>query len=322
MAFESPGNDLPPRAGEAGARGTLRRRIQWVFFGPQGEIRVGWRLLMATSLFFAIATVFGAGLTRIPAVHSRLASLRARGVITPMALLFGEGLSVCAVFLSALIMARIENRSFTQYGLPSRGAFGKRFWQGAILGFSTLSLLMGGIGALHGFELGGWAASSGEALRNGLLYLAAFLLVGVFEEFSFRGYLQATLSQAIGFWPAATVLSIVFGASHAQNLGESKLGALMAVGYGLFGAFCLQRTGNLWFIIGEHATWDWGETYFYSVPNSGVTAAGHLLNSSFHGPVWLTGGAAGPEGSVLVFAILALETGIVHYMFPAKRTAP
>jgi len=298
------------------------RRMQWVFFRPPGKIRVGWRLLMATSLFLVVVTALWAGLSRIPAVHSWLVAVRAQGVLTPAGLFFGESLSVCALFASAFVMARIENRSFAEYGLPSRGAFGKRFWQGAVLGFATLSLLMGGIAALRGFELGGWASGAGEALRHGLLYLAVFVVVGVFEEFSFRGYLQATLSQAIGFWPAAAVLSIVFGAAHAQNLGENKLGAVMAVGYGLFAAFCLKRTGNLWFAIGEHASWDWGQTYFYSVPNSGVSAAGHLLNSSFHGPAWLTGGTAGPEGSVLVFAILALETGIVHYMFPAKRTAP
>ena len=322
MAFEPPENGLPRPAQEAGGMPTYRRRMRRVFFGRQGEIRVGWRLLMATSLFLVVLTALGAALGRIPAVHSWLALLRTRGVIKPMVLLFSEGLSVCAVFISAFIMARIENRSFAEYGLPTRGAFGKRFWQGAILGFTTLSLLIGGIAALHGFELGGWALGAGEAVRSGLLYLAAFLLVGLFEEFSFRGYLQATLSQGIGFWPAATILSILFGAVHAPQGGETRMGAAMAVGYGLFGAFCLKRTGNLWFIIGEHASWDWAETYFYSVPNSGVTAAGHLLNSSFHGPVWLTGGAAGPEGSVLVFAVLAVSAGVVHYMFPAKRTAP
>jgi hypothetical protein len=32
---------------------------------------------------------------------------------------------------------------------------------------------------------------------------------------------------------------------------------------------------------------------------------GHLLNSSFHGSRWLTGGSVGPEGSVLVFVVIA-----------------
>src|SRR5581483_6729785 len=58
--------------------------------------------------------------------------------------------------------------------------------------------------------------------------------------------------------------------------------------------------------VGFHAAWDWGETYFYSVPDSGQVFPGHLLNSSFHGPRWLSGGSVGPEGSVLLFFVIAM----------------
>jgi hypothetical protein len=85
-------------------------------------------------------------------------------------------------------------------------------------------------------------------------------------------------------------------------------------------AFTLWRTGSIWFAIGTHAAFDGGgETYLYSVADSGFAAQGHLLRSSFHGPTWLTGGTVGPEGSVL--AILALASGgvAVHFLFPEKR---
>jgi hypothetical protein len=68
----------------------------------------------------------------------------------------------------------------------------------------------------------------------------------------------------------------------------------------------LRRTGNLWFAVGFHAAWDWGETYFYSVPDSGMVARGHLLSSSMQGPLWLSGGSVGPEGSVLCFVVIAV----------------
>ena len=80
----------------------------------------------------------------------------------------------------------------------------------------------------------------------------------------------------------------------------------MAAGLiGFFFCLTLRRTGNLWFAVGFHASWDWGETYLYSVPNSGTAAPGHLLTSSFHGSPWLSGGSVGPEGSVFVFVIIA-----------------
>jgi membrane protease YdiL (CAAX protease family) len=75
---------------------------------------------------------------------------------------------------------------------------------------------------------------------------------------------------------------------------------------GLFFCLTLWRTGSLWFAVGMHASFDFGETFLYSVPNSGFVAQGHLSNATLHGPVWLTGGTVGPEGSVYSFATMAL----------------
>jgi hypothetical protein len=71
-----------------------------------------------------------------------------------------------------------------------------------------------------------------------------------------------------------------------------------------------------------HAAWDWGETYFYSTPDSGFLAQGHLFNSSFHGPTWITGGSVGPEGSGFVFGVLVLSAVGIHFLFPAEQTRP
>jgi hypothetical protein len=241
-----------------------------------------------------------------------------KAVDTPWILLLGEGIATLSVLLAALVMTFIEKRSFADYGLPGNAAFGKRFWQGVPYGFAMLTALMALIAALHGFSLDGWALGRAAALRNGFLYLMVFILVAIFEEFSFRGYLQATLASGIGFWPAAILLAIGFGALHLENTGEARLGALAAGCFGLLAAFSLWRTGNIWFPIGMHAAWDWGETYFYSVPDSGAMARGHLLNSSFHGANWLTGGTVGPEGSLFVFVVLGLGAVGVHYLFPAR----
>src|SRR5581483_661698 len=118
-------------------------------------------------------------------------------------------------------------------------------------------------------------------------------LWGLFEEFLFRGYTQFTLAEGIGFWPAAVLLSAAFGAIHLRNQGEAWIGALGAAFIGLFFCLTLRRTRSLWFAAGMHASWDWGETFLYSVPDSGFLPPGHLLNSSFHGPQWLTGGSVG-----------------------------
>ena len=84
------------------------------------------------------------------------------------------------------------------------------------------------------------------------------------------------------------------------------MGILGAIVIGFFFCLTLRRTGSLWFAIGFHVSWDWGESYLYSVPDSGGVAPGHLLHSSLQGPRWLTGGSVGPEGSVFLFVLLAL----------------
>jgi len=130
--------------------------------------------------------------------------------------------------------------------------------------------------------------------------------VAFFEEFLFRGYAQFTLTRGIGFWPAALALSCGFGLSHLKNLQEHWPGLVAAAFIGLFFCLTLRRTGNLWFAVAFHAAWDWGETFFYSVPDSGISSPGHLLSSDLHGAAWRSGGSTGPEGSVFCFLVIAL----------------
>jgi len=279
-------------------------------------VRPIWRLVAAVGLYNLLVFVIEALLASDPSIWAWMRS-RSPGVFTPGLVLFSEGIRVVAAVTTGDLMRRIEDRSFRDYGMPWGEALGKRFWQGAAYGFALLTALMSSIAAMGGFSLGGVALEAAAGIRYGALYLLEFLLVGFFEEATFRGYMQATLAQEIGFWPAALALSIWFGLSHVHNFGEAKVGLLLAGCFGLLAAFSLRRTGNIWFAIGMHAAWDWGESYFYGVPDSGVAAVGHLTAASLHGPVWLTGGSVGPEGSALVFAVIGIGALGLHYFFPS-----
>ncbi len=296
--------------------------VATIFLGPNG-IRAGWRLLISLALFLGIAFVVQWILAHTPYIEKHFPRNQSNGpvVMTPALGMLLEGLNLFFLLFAVSIMMLIEKRSFADYGLPAKGMFGKRFWIGVPYGFVMLSLLLVAIAALHGFTLGSVDLSHEEALKFGVLYGIVFILVGLFEEFSFRGYLQATLGSGIGFWPAAILLSIAFGALHLGNTGEAIFGAAMAGAFGLVAAFSLARTGNLWFAIGLHAGWDWAETYFYGVPDSGLMARGHLFSATFHGANWLTGGTVGPEGSYLVLGVLLLGALGIHFMFPARKKA-
>jgi len=293
--------------------------IHRIFIGPDG-VRPVWRLLIAIALYeFLVATIEFA----VASSSGVLAWVRSqpRDMITPGKLLFNEGIRLGAALMAGLAMSRVEGRTFADYGFPPRLAFGKRFWQGAAYGLAMLALVLALMGAFGGFSIVAIALGGGAALRYGLLYALAFLTVALFEECTFRGYMQATLAQSIGFWPAAVVLSIWFGGIHLRNTGETIPGALSVACFAMVAAYSLRRTGNLWFAIGMHAAWDWGETFLCGVPDSGVTARGHLAASILHGPRWLTGGTTGPEASLLTFAVLAMAAAALRYLFPPKRHA-
>ena len=283
------------------------------FVGPNG-VRAGWRAALFVALFF-LFMIMAANAARL--LH--LSLLGQPGPITPRVLGSQEALAVVCALLAALILARLERRPFDDYGMPLARAFGKNFWIGAVWGVGAMSAMIFLIHTLGGYSLGAIDLPRAALVRYALEWAAVFLLVGVYEEFFFRGYLLFTLSSGMRFWPAAVLLSFLFGAVHLRNPGEGPVGALSVFVIGMFFCFTLRRTGTLWFAIGFHAAWDYCETYIYSVPDSGIVMPGHLLSSSFHGPAWLTGGTVGPEGSIFDFVILAILFVIFDRIYPTSK---
>lgn len=271
------------------------RRSDAIWLGPEG-LRTGWRLLLYLVMRQVLYLLLGLLVYYVAE----------SGLLALWTDLIAELAFLAAALIPALAMARMEERPFDDYGLPRRQAFGKLFWTGAVWGLAAVSVLLWTLHIAGGFDFGRLALHGVRILKFAAFWGVFFLAVGVAEEFYLRGYTQFTLTQAIGFWPSALILSIVFGAIHFHNPGETPAGLLATGCIGLFFCFTLRRTGSLWFGVGFHAAWDWGESFLYSVPDSGTVSPGHLLKSSLHGPAWLTGGSAGPEGSVLLFVILIM----------------
>jgi len=277
-------------------------------FLNEAGLRAGWRLVIYLAIFFVLWTVsiFLLGLFFRPK----------RGVFSPSFQFFGELASFLAAFLAAWVMSQIEKRTTGVYGLPARGAFGKQFWLGCLFGFSEILALIALIAACGGYSFGSLAEHGIAIAKWALFWGLFFVVVGLFEEFFFRGYALYTLAEGLGFWPAAVLLSVSFGAVHLQNSGEGWVGVLGVVFVGLFWSFTLKRTGSLWFALGMHASFDFGETFLFSVPDSGMIFPGHLSSATLHGANWLTGGAPGPEGSVFDFLILAVFFFVFDRLYP------
>jgi len=127
-----------------------------------------------------------------------------------------------------------------------------------------------------------------------------------------------------GFWQAAWVTSTFFGFGHTGNNGENWIGIFAASAIGFVFCVSVWGTGSAWWAIGCHTAWDWAETYFYGAADSGNVATGHYLTTTLSGNTLWSGGADGPEGSLLVLPIVLslLALLLVFYRRPELAAIP
>lgn len=283
-----------------------------IFVGTRG-IRSGWRLtIFLLILAGSIFGLFAVGILRIPAA----ARIFGQGFLSPNFEFLLEIPTAICLLVCSLVMARIEKRGLADYGLSLRRGAGKDFLWGLFWGLCVFSGVIVLIAAWHGVSFGGLALHGPALLKYASLWAIGFLLVGFVEEFLYRGYVQFTLTQAIGFWPAAVVWSLAFAGVYLTNPDENLVGAFEILLFAIFACLTLRRTGALWFAIGFHAAGDYAETFLFSVRDSGYAASGTFLNSSFHGPAWLTGGKVGPEASVFSMLVLCVAMFCFHFLYP------
>ena len=289
------------------------RQLHWIFIGREG-VRAGWSVL----LYALLAVVFAAGMGW--AVHHFVPHPPASNApMTPRGGAVGEGLQALAVLAATAIMARAEGRPVLSYGYLGRAKL-VRFAGGLLCGFAAVSALVGALWKARLLVVDGRMLSGAVAIRYGLEWAGVFLLVALFEESLLRGYLQFTVARGIGFWWSALLLSVAFGSIHGSNPGESPVGLFSAGAIGLIFCLSLWYTGSLWWALGFHAAWDWGESYFYGTSDSGLAVKGHLLATHPAGGLLWSGGLTGPEGSLLVVPLLLAMT-LLMWLWWGRRGA-
>jgi len=292
--------------------------ISRIFLTGRG-LRAGWRLLIFAVILLLCQTLFEVALLRFRPDLAAGVFAVAKGAFSASALFTVELGNILSVLVALAVMAKIEARPVAAYGLPLEKAFGTRFWEGVLWGTAMVLLLYGLLDAEGAFSLQALAVRGWRAVADGLFWALGTLLVAFYEELVFRGYAQFTLAAAIGFWPAATVLSLAFGLVHRFDAFYSWPGVVSAALYGTVFCLALRRTGSLWLGIGFHAAVDFSETFLLSPPTGRTTTAGHLLNCDLHGPAWLTGGGVGPEAGLNGLVLFVVVLGLFHLVHRSRR---
>lgn len=233
----------------------------------------------------------------------------------------GNYLALALVLLATFVMARIEGRSWLDFGLRGRRA-ARHFGYGLLTGLAAMVAIALTIHLAGGMTIRS-TGLNGQAPAFGLIWAVGFLGVGLFEETFLRGYLLKRLGEATPFPIAVLATSLLFGLAHLTSGFDAGLALVDASLIGGIFALSVQISGSLWWAIGFHAAWDWVESYVVGAADSGLRAEGALFHADPAGPVWLSGGASGPEGSVLtlVAEVIALIFMVRRLRGRAKRAA-
>ena len=301
-----------------------------LFFGLYG-LRAGWSLLIA----LVMVIVLFKGMN---------AAIQATRLISPHAMDHEPGplpvflIEISAFLVAALvtwIMAKIEDRPMAIYGLGSDRKL-SQLMTGAATGLVAISLLIMVLIKAGLLVIDQRLLFGADIFRYALLWIPGFLAIAFFEEYLFRGFLQYTLARGLaglaprissklnphtfGFWAAAVIVSFGFGAVHGSNPGESPIGLICAGLASLMFCFSLWRTGSLWWAIGVHTTFDYGQSFLFGVADSGALFGHRLLQTHPVGTPLLSGGTTGPEGSIFSLLVLALLALVIHFTQPRNSS--
>ena len=265
-----------------------------ILAGPDGRLRLGWRLILFLTLTLSIA---------VPVIF-----LDGYLSGTPTEIGASVGFLLGSILAGWWLLTR-DKRGFSALGFYFWSDATKESLRGLALGIGigvvviTAIFLLGGVrwtpesGTISGWLLGAFSA------------LAFFTIPAAMEEAVVRGYAFQAVVESWGVGAALTITAIIFGALHYGNpdFGWVPLVNITLAGV-LLGVVYL-KTLSLWWATGVHLGWNWTLGYLADVPVSGL----ELMDAPYYeghpvGPEWLSGGGFGPEASLIAAVVLLLAS--------------
>lgn len=209
------------------------------------------------------------------------------------------------VLLYTLLCERPIFRSFCRRAVPGgRGNTWKLFGVGLLAGFAMNALCI-----LAAWLHGDIVLSVGRF--RPLYLLAALVCVCVqsgAEELVTRGYMMGAIRDRYNVWVAAAVNSLFFGALHLLNPGITVLSFVNIVAVGLALSVVMIKLESLWFCIAMHTAWNFSQSIFFGLPNSGIVSEGSLFHLEAARGSVLYSAAFGVEGAITTTLVLLALT--------------
>jgi hypothetical protein len=157
-----------------------------------------------------------------------------------------------------------------------------------------------------------------------IVFAGAFVIQGSSEELIMRGWLMQLTASRYGVTAGIVFSTIVFSALHGGNIQASDelvLGLLNIVLVGAFLGLYAAQEGSIWGVCGWHAAWNWilGLGFGLEVSGTGLGTSALIVDLKANNgvPWWITGGAFGPEASVITTGVLL--AGFLWLLFRGPR---
>lgn len=203
----------------------------------------------------------------------------------------------------------VERRPVVELGAAGAGGEVAR---GALVGAALFGATMALLTLAHVAHI-----TRGDGWRALALQLAGALTAAFCEEILVRGVLFRIVAESLGSLIAVALSAAIFGVLHAFNPGATLVSTLsIAFEAGVLLAAAYAYSGRLWLPIGLHFAWNFTEGGVFGASVSGHPGHG-LLRSTFDGPTLLSGGAFGPEASVVAVG-LCFAVGVA-FLVAARR---
>ena len=120
-------------------------------------------------------------------------------------------------------------------------------------------------------------------------------------------------------WVAGIVNAFLFGALHLANPGVTVLSVVNIVLFGLALSVVMAKMESLWFCVAVHTAWNFSQSIFFGLPNSGIVSQGSFLHLEAATDSVLYSTAFGVEGTITTSLVLLILSLIV--LLCARRKA-
>jgi succinate-semialdehyde dehydrogenase/glutarate-semialdehyde dehydrogenase len=301
--------------------------VRRLFFSSSDPARprAGWRLIVFVGIWMVsmLLLMVPAGI----ADYATGGAMFGRDTPTESQHLAFALVGMAAALIASRLSARfIDRRPIADYGLRFNALWWRDYGFGLFIGAAQMLfvfvVLLGG----DWIDIESIRFTSAVALSLALSFALHFA-VGFGEELFTRGaplvmleegFRWRRVPQIAASMIALLVTSTVFGLMHAGNPNASSISNVNLIVAGIALAIPVLLTRQLAISMGAHTTWNFLQGAVLGFPVSGQDVATPLIDSEPTGPLYLTGGAFGPEAGVLtsISEVLFVAAVIVY----VKRT--